>query len=167
MNKRWIRVLGVFGILFVLFAHCSYYSFKGSLPPHLETVAVALFENQTSEFGLAENLTDYVIDEFTRDGSLSLADASMADVLIEGTILSVRDQAGTVTANESVRDIKVYITVNVACTDQVKRQEMWQSRITKFGIYDPAEGSQARQQAYEQAYEEISEDILNKTVENW
>ena len=166
MRYRSLSALLVLsGMFFVL--SCAYYSLKGSLPPHLNTVAVPLFDNRTPEFGITETLTDAVIEEFIRDGSLKIADRSAADVLITGSIVSVNDRAGAFDQQEAVQDIKVYVTVRVECTDQVKRQTMWDERITQFGSYDPAEGPGGRNDAYEQAFEKISQEILNKTVSNW
>ena len=78
------NILILFGILFV--PGCGYYSLKGSLPPHLKTVAIPLMENKTAEFGITETLTDAVTDEFVRDGSLKITDRSSADVLLIGSI---------------------------------------------------------------------------------
>lgn len=167
MMKNKLRLFSpiFFGMFFVL--SCSYYSLKGSLPPHLRTVAIPLFDNRTAEFGIAETLTDAVIDEFIRDGSLKIADRGAADVLILGSIVSVSDRAGAFDEQETVQDVKVYLSVRVECTDQVKRQAMWEERITQFGSYDPAEGPNGRTNAYEEAFEKISQEILNKTVSNW
>ncbi|MBN1480441.1 hypothetical protein EH223_20500 [candidate division KSB1 bacterium] len=164
-NKLSFTHLSFFGMLFVL--SCGYYSLKGSLPPHLKTVAIPLFDNRTAEFGIAETLTDVVIDEFIRDGSLKIADRGAADVLILGTIVSVSDRAGAFDQDETVQDIKIYMSVRIECTDEVKRQQMWEERITQFGSYDPAEGPDGRINAYEEAFEKISQEILNKTVSNW
>lgn len=159
------NIVGI--ILLLLFTNCGFYSLKGSLPPHLKTVAIPLFENRTAEFGISEELTDYVIDEFTRDGSLKIADRSSSDVLVEGTIVTISDRAGAFDTQEQVQDIKVYFTVRVECTDLVKRQTMWEERITQFGSYDPAEGPAGRSVAYQEAFEKIGQEILNKTVSNW
>ncbi|MDZ7369684.1 MAG: LPS assembly lipoprotein LptE [candidate division KSB1 bacterium] len=156
----------VLGII-IAFQSCAYYSLKGSLPPHLKTVAVPLFENQTSEFGIAEKLTDTVINELVRDGSLKIADRSAADVLIEGTITSVNDRPGAFSQEERVQDINIYISVSVKVTDQVKQTVMWDERLTQFGVYDPSSGPEGRQQAYEEAFAKISQEILNKTVSTW
>ena len=157
-----------FFILFAAFCvSCSYYSVKGSLPAHLKTVAIPLLENNTAEFGVAEELTDALITEFTRDGSLSITSPEAADVLIRGTITNINERAGAFDQNETVKDIKIYFTVNVTCTDQVKHQQMWSSRITQYGTYDPSGGMDARQDAYEQAFTKIGQEIINKTVSNW
>jgi len=165
MKFKLIFLLPLFGIILVL--SCGYYSLKGSLPPHLETVAIPLFDNRTPEFGITETLTDAVIDEFIRDGSLKIIDRSAADVLITGSITSVNDRAGAFDQQEAVQDVKVYVSVSIECMDQVKRQKMWGERITQFGAYDPAEGPDGRNTAYEEAFEKISQEILNKTVSNW
>jgi len=167
MNNRNSLLSIILIIIFGLTAGCAYYSVKGSLPSYLNTVAVPLFENRTSEFSVAENLTDTLIDEFTRDGSLRIDDQATADVIIEGAITSINERAGAFDAQETVEDIKIYFSVQVTCTDQVKRQEMWQGRITQWGSYDPAMGPQGRTDAYEEAYSKISQEIINKTVSNW
>ena len=163
-----IKTLYVLYLLFLsVFLNCNYYSVKGSLPAHLNTVAVPLFENNTAEFGIAEELTDALIVEFTRDASLQIASPEVADVLIKGVISTINERAGAFDQDETVQDIKIYFTVRVTCTDQVKHQEMWSSRITQFGTYDPSEGMDARQAAYEEAYTKIGQEIINKTVSNW
>ncbi len=146
---------------------CGYYSFSGSLAPHLNTVAVPLLDNKTVEFGLAEELTDILIEEFTRDNSLKIADKSTADILVEGSILRIDDRAGAFTADEEVQDIKIYISVSVKVHDQVKRTLLWEERITKWGDYDPDGGPDGREEAIFLALEKVSEEILNKTVSGW
>ena len=154
-------------VLLCLGASCGFYSLKGSLPPHLNTVAVPLFDNRTAEFGITETLTDAVTDEFVRDGSLKLSDQTNADVVINGTIVSINDRAGAFDQQETVQDVNVYISVRVEVFDQVKRQNMWDERITEFGTYDPSLGPSGRQDAYAEAFDKISQEILNKTVSNW
>ncbi|HPG38335.1 MAG TPA: LPS assembly lipoprotein LptE [bacterium] len=130
-------------------------------------MAIPLIENKTAEFGISEELTDIVIEKFTRDGSLKIADRSDADVLVEGSIIRIDDSAGAFSRDEEVQEIKVNLTVKIKCTDMVKRQVMWDERITLFGSYDPAEGADGRAGAITEAIEKISEEILNKTVSGW
>ena len=151
----------------IIVLNCGIYSFSGSLAPHLKTVAVPLFDNRTVEFGIAEDMTDTVIEEFTRDNTLKIADRSTADILIDATILRVDDRAGAFDANEMVQDVKIYVSVNVKCTDQVKDQVLWEERITQWGGYDPSGGPDARLDGIAEAIDKISKDILNKTVSGW
>lgn len=153
--------------LYVCFSNCGIYSFKGSLAPHLKTVAIPLFDNRTAEFGVTEEMTDTMIDKFTQDGSLKITDRSSADVLLEGSISRINDRAGAYDANERVQDLKIYVSVQIKCTDLVKRQILWEERMTQFGSYDPAEGPDARLDGISEAIEKISEEVLNKTVSGW
>ena len=51
---------------------CSYYSLSGSIPTHIKSIHIPLFENQTSEFDLAENITDFIIEQFNESGVLRI-----------------------------------------------------------------------------------------------
>jgi hypothetical protein len=164
MNKRATLLIS---IVFVSLFACGIYSFKGSLAPHLKTVAIPLFDNRTAEFGVTEEMTDTMIEKFTQDGSLKLMDQTSADVLLEGTISRISDRAGAFDANERVQDLNIYVTVQIKCTDLVKRQIMWEERMTQFGSYDPAEGPDARLDGISEAIEKISKEVLNKTVSGW
>lgn len=166
-KRKNLIVFGIFCANILVFMQCGFYSFSGSLPSHLNSVAVPLFENKTAEFGISEEITDTVIEEFNRDGSLKIADRNSADVLVEGSIIRIDDRAGAFTRQEEVQDLKIYLTVKVKCTDLVKRQTMWDERVTQFGTYDPAAGADGRLEAISEAIEKISEEILNKTVSGW
>jgi hypothetical protein len=146
---------------------CGPYSFSGSLAPHLKTVTIAPFENLTAEFGIAEEMTNTLTDEFHRDNTLKLGDRSLADILVEGVIARVEDSAGAYTQSEQVQDFKIYITARVKCTDQVKRQVLWEERITQWGTYDPSAGPESRADGMAEAIDKISQEVLNKTVAGW
>jgi hypothetical protein len=152
---------------FICLLHCGIYSFSGSLAPHLKTVAVPLFDNRTVEYGIAEEITDIVVEEFTRDNSLKIADRGDADILVEGSIIRVDDRAGSFNKQEQVQDLKIYITIHVKATDQVKRTVLWDERLTQWGTFDPSSGPDARTDGIQEALEKISKEILNKTVSGW
>ena len=52
----------------LLTIRCGIYSFSGStLPSHLKTVGVPIFENRTAEFGIDQQITDIIIDAIRRE----------------------------------------------------------------------------------------------------
>lgn len=167
VGRLKLFLLALFAVGLPAFMGCGIYSFSGSIAPHLKTVAVPLFVNRTAEFGMAEELTDSIIHEFTRDNTLKIADPSEADVLVEGVIVRIDDRAGAFDRQEQVQDLKIYISVQIKCTDQVKRQKLWEERLTHYGSYDPATGAEGRLEAVNEALTKISQDILNKTVAGW
>lgn len=156
----------------IVISGCGYYSFSGStLPPHLRTIAIPIFENRTTEFGIPEDLTDALIDKFTEDNSLKVLDRRAADSMIEGIILSVREQAGAYTVQEQVKEIRIYIRIQAKFEDIKKNAVMWEQEFTQWGTYNPdlplTQSGSSRQDAIEEALEKISADIFNKTIGGW
>ncbi|NIV96418.1 hypothetical protein GWN42_27450 [candidate division KSB1 bacterium] len=154
-------------LFYIIQFSCGAYSFSSSTLPHIKTVAIPLFQDQTSEFGIKEELTDQVIDEFTRDNTLRITDRRSADSLLEGTIIRVDDRAGAFTSAEEVENIQIFITVKVKYQDLKKRKTIWEEEITQWGTFDPAEGPESRQNGIEEAVEKIASEILNKSVSGW
>ena len=155
----------IFGAILAYQFGCGPYSFSSSGASHLKTVTVPIFQDQTSEFGIKEKLTDEVIDQFTRDNTLRLSDRRNADSLIEGRIVNVADRAGAFTRDESVRDIKVFITVNIKYEDLKKRKTIWEEEITEWGTFNPDE--ETRETGIDEAIAKIATEILNRSVSGW
>ena len=169
-NTCQVNIIGIAALIICLsplfFTSCGFYSFSGSLAPHLKTIAIPLFDDRTAEFGIKEELTDALIDEFTRDNTLKIADRNEADIVLQGTIVSLNDRAGAYDQQETVQDIRVYLTVNIKCEDMVKRNTLWEERLTQWGTYEPS-SPDARIEGVAEAIEKLTSDILNKTVAGW
>lgn len=147
---------------------CGPYSFKGSsIPPHIKTIAVPLFEDRSSEFQIKEKLTDAVINEITRDNSLKIAGENQADAIVYGKIISVSDQAYNYNQNEQVNSYRVYITVEVEVKDVKNAKPLWKERWRQWGEYVLDPTTDARQEGIDNALKKIAEDVLNKTVSGW
>lgn len=151
----------------VFFINCGPYSFSGATASHIKTVAIAIFQDQTSEFGVKEALTDAVIEEFTRDNTLKISDRRNADSVVEGAIIRIQDRAGAFTSTEIVEDIKIFITVKVKYEDLKKRKTVWQEEITQWGTFDPDSGPDSRNEGINEAIQKIANEILNKSVSGW
>jgi Lipopolysaccharide-assembly len=165
--KNWKRLI-LFVLLPIIFSGCCMYTFKGNVAPHLKTIAIPPFENQTAEFGLSEQLTEDLIDLFSSDNTLKVRSLSSADAVIRATIVRIDDRPSTISANETVEEYKVTINVRVKCEDLVLGKVIWEENISNFGIYPFQGGSSAdRKSGIDEAIEKIVEDILNKTVSGW
>ncbi len=146
---------------------CGAYSFSSSGKSGLKSVAIPIFQDQTSEFGIKERLTNQVIEEFTRDNTLRITDRRNADSLVEGRVTRVDDQAGAFSADETVQDIKVFITVSIRFLDLKKRKTIWEDQISQWGTFNPAEGTQSRDAGIDEAVAKIANEILNRSVSGW
>lgn len=150
----------------LLFSACAY-SFSSSGASHIKSVAVPIFQDLTSEFAIKDKLTDKVIDEFTQDNTLRVMDRRSADSIVEGKVVRVDDRAGSFSSDETVQDIKIFITVSVKYQDLKKRKTIWESEITQWGTFDPNQGTQSRDAGIDEAVSKIANEILNRSVSGW
>jgi hypothetical protein len=153
--------------LLIFYSGCAY-SFSGSsVPPHLKTVAIPLFEDQSGfgEPGLRENFTKRLIDLFINDNSLEVADRNTADSILEGSILTVADAPSVIAPGEQVSKRRINVTVHVVFQDLKLRKKVWEKDFSNWGEYSM--GVELRTVALTQALNKVTEDILIETVSGW
>ncbi len=149
-----------------LFMGCGIYSFSGSsIPSHIKTLAIPLFEDQTAEFGIDQQITDALIETFTKDNSLKISGPRDSDSVIRGSIVSVQDRAGQYDQQETASDFRLTITMKIAFEDVKKRNTLWEETYSHYGTYDNS--ATTRNDAIQEAIEKITADILNRTVSGW
>jgi hypothetical protein len=170
MTRAWVTACaaGLCGAA-SLFAGCVY-SFTGaSVPPHLKTVAIPLVDDQSGlgEPGLREKFTTELIQLFTADNSLEVADRGTSDSILEGAILSVSDAPAVVTQGEQVTRRRVTITARFAFQDMKQRKKLWDKTFSSWGDYDSGGGLSQRQAGLQEALRKIAEDVLLETVSGW
>ena len=153
--------------LFIAFFGCAY-SFSGSsVPKHLKTVAIPLFEDQSGfgEAGLRETLTRKLTDLFVNDNSLEVAERNTADSILEGSIVTVQDAPSVIAPGEQVSKRRITMTVHVIYQDMKLRKKMWEKDFSRWGEYST--GIETRTTALTQAVNQVTEDILIETVSGW
>jgi hypothetical protein len=152
---------------------CGVYSFSGSsLPSHIRTVAVPIFDNETLEFELANQVTDAITDRFIKDGRLKVTGETRADAVIEGRITSYENKVHNYTAGDVPVDYIVVLRVAVLFRDAVKNREIWKDeKLVVSAVYLASGGSgdglNDEESARTQAISELSEDVLARTMEQW
>lgn len=153
-------------LLGIIQTGCGIYSFSGStLPPHIRTIGVPLFEDQTTEFGIDQELTDALIQAFRDDNTLKIADPRDADAVLSGTVTRVEDRAGQYSADELAADFRVSVTVKAKFEDMRKRNVMWETSLTQEGTYDGRDVP--RSDGIAEALKKISTEILNRSLSDW
>ncbi len=157
-----------FILAFFLFG-CAY-SFTGSsVPPHLKTIAIALFDDQSGagEPTLREQFTNTLIEQFAKDNSLQVADKKDADSILEGVILAIRDEPLVVEKGETVSKRRVTIVVKAAYQDMKLRKLVWEKELSNWGAYELGAGPAVRKGGIDEAIRKLTEDILLATVSGW
>ncbi len=160
------RIL-LFLLLTIFVFGCSYYSFSGStLPSHIKSVAVPLFTNQTTEYGIADRLTESLINALVRDNTLKVVPEGRADSVLRGSVVDYKKEAYTYDENENVKEYIVRVYVTASFEDLQKKKELWrEERLEGWGTY-LAQG-ETEADAQERAIAKLSDDLLNKIVAGW
>ena len=165
---RWNEIMCVAaGVIVVFLAGCGLYSFSGAVPGGAEMIAVPLFDNLTSEYGMREQLTDAVIDRFLRDNIVKVVDLGRAEAVLRGTILRINDDPYTFQATETVQEYRIIVTVRVELEDTKTGEAMWSQEFSQWGTYPLASGGLEREAGLNEAIGKLTEDISNKVVSGW
>jgi len=164
-SKIIIKVL-IAAMIASSFSGC--YSFTGSsVPSHLKTVAIPLFEDVSGfgEAGLREKFTQALVQLFVNDNSLEIGDRQNSDSILEGTITTILDAPSVIAPGEQVTTRRVTMTVHASFTDMKFKKKIWEKDFTRWGEYE--QGSQTRSTALDEAVRQVTEDILLETVSGW
>ena len=152
---------------------CGSYSFTGSaLPPHVKTISIPVFEDQTRSGipNLSDSITELLIDRFVNRTRLRLAASEVeSDTILSGTVTRYRNQPAAVGAEEEATINRVNITVTARFEDRIKGRDMVPERtFTAFGEYDPSVvGLEGETVATIFALEQIADDVFTAATSNW
>ena len=151
----------------VFLQSCGYYSFKGSLPSHLKTIAIPIFVDRSAYPGIQEKVTDNITNAFIADNTLKLVDESKADVILNGTIQSVIQKIAAVKPGEEVSQYQMYVSVKIVCEDVKLSKKMYEKVFSQYGVMASDGGQEEKDTAIDDAVELITEDVLNTTLGGW
>ncbi len=172
-SVKFIKIFTAIGFIVISISGCSY-SFTGaSIPPHLESVAIPLFDDRSGsgEPNLREDFTNELIQKFIDDNSLQIRERVNSDAILEGSILSLNDapsSVGAVGGAESVTTRRVTITVRVIYKDFVKKNTIFEQSFSNYADYEnEGDITTLRNNAIQEAIDKITEDILLAVVSNW
>jgi outer membrane lipopolysaccharide assembly protein LptE/RlpB len=107
------------GLLVAAGAGCGY-SFRGTLPEHIQTVAVPVFGNKTGEPRIESLLTNAVVEAFSTNGRLRVVRREDADAVLEGEVIGYNVQSIAYDSQANVRQYRLIVTMNLKLLDMKK-----------------------------------------------
>jgi hypothetical protein len=153
-----------------LFEGCLYGFAGGGLPPHIRTVAILPFDNQTAQPLLTQQVGDAIKQAFEGQLGLRLAGEGTADAVVRGAIVRYEPeiaesfQPAQPGINTQVTRKRVQLSVNVEVFDQKEGRMLWQrSGLTVDGEYDPGKESDGVQAALKK----LTKDIVDGAQSQW
>lgn len=161
------------GAVFVL-GSCGYSTSPALLPSHLKSVAIPVFENETSEYTLEQEITNLVIQRFVADNHLKVVDERVAQCTIKGKITGYRNTVFGISAGFAARaqEYRVTITISVVFKDLVKNREIWSDpalqKTANYYVTDvPGQTARTELDGRKEAISKIADEILTRSVQGW
>jgi hypothetical protein len=150
---------------------CAYSTSTALLPPHLKTVAVPMFENETPEFTLDREITDAVINRFVNDNHLRVVDERSANSVIRGKVVDYRNSVFGISPVSRAQEYRVTIGVRVVFKDLVKNRELWSDDLVKTANYYvtdvPGDSARTEVDGRRAAIAKLADEILSRSIESW
>jgi hypothetical protein len=157
-------------LLLAAAAGCARYRIGTTLPPHLRTIAVEPFRNETDEPLLETETTRAVLQEIQREGQLKIADRQSAAIRLTGTLVSYRLEPMRYDQNrpESVREYRVVIRAAVEAVERASGRRIVEA-VVEGDATLPVQGDlvTARRGAMPEAARQLAHEIVNAVVSAW
>ncbi|MXX40698.1 MAG: hypothetical protein F4Y91_19330 [Gemmatimonadetes bacterium] len=148
---------------------CAYYSTSGGLLGGIRSIGIPVADNQTSEFAVAERLTELADSLYTADGQLRVVDEESADALLQLNVISIEDRPFTYTTAEQTEQYRFAVLVAAELV-RVEDGEVLLAlaELEGWGTYDAALAEEAgRDPAAERALGMVLEELVNRTTAGW
>jgi outer membrane lipopolysaccharide assembly protein LptE/RlpB len=154
--------------LALLLSGC-FYTVRNSVPGHIKSIAVPVFQNQSLQPAIEDELTKRVIDRFQSDNHLAIAEARDADALVEGRVTGYDNRVYRFNEQEQAQEYIVLLTMDVTVKDREKNKDLWSQEGIRTSATYVISGPQARTeaQARTDAIAQAADIILSRTVEGW
>ena len=181
-------------IIILLFHGCLFYSIRGSLPAHINSISLASVTNESAEFSVAEILNEELNELMLSENVLDIVLPEQADSRLEVVISSVTDKPYTVTLSsdlgmEEVEEWKLTIKTTITWYDLKRDEVLFEKKMSSWGSYTPGvdistdgidndgdnlidsedsdEIGSPRESALNISVRRLTEDIVNEITNTW
>ena len=181
-------------LIIFLVQGCFFYSMRGSLPAHINSISLAPVVNESAEFAVAEILNDELNELMVNENVLDIVMPEQADSHLEVVITSIADRPYTVTLSsdlgmEEVEEWKLTIKTSVIWYDVKRDEVLLEKTISNWGSYLPGvdigtdgidndgdslidsedsdETGSPRESALKISVQRLTTDIVNEITNTW
>jgi len=120
-----VKARAVLLLLVVLLGGCGY-TVHGTLPSHINTVAVPIFRNHTPEPAIESLITRAVVEAFSTNGRLKVVSSGQADAILDGEITNYSISSIAFDRDANVRQYRLLVTVNLRMRDVRRNTVLFQ-----------------------------------------
>ena len=191
-----ISNIKIISTLFI-FMGCSFYSFRGAIPAHIDSIFISPISNNSTESQAADDIKIELESSFINENILKLLPLEDSGSKLEIILLNVTDLPYSYTTQnissigyETLNEKEIKISVKVTWYDLIDNLLLFDKQFSGSGIYDPNQediGSDgidndndtyidnddddefgpSRESAIKIASKKISNQIINEIVSTW
>ena len=163
MNKLIVLVIVV-----VIISGCSYSVYSTGYP-HLKTISVTSFENNTTEYQIENELFLDMSERFDQDGRLRIVTVS-PDCRLEGKILDYSNKIYSYNA-DGIEQYQVKILFNITFTDLKFNEVIYKDDAVvlqeEYSSADDDAEFKTEEEARAEIYKDLFDRILRESLEQW
>ncbi len=161
----WVLVLGAAA------GGCGY-TVSSTLPSHLKTLAIPTLANDTVEFGLADDITQSLVNGFLAERHLQIVQERDANAVLRGTVVQYKNQVFGYTSTERATEYEIVLVVKVVFRDMVKNRDVWKEdalvvRTTYTVVPVGAEPARTETEGRSEVIQKLTDRIVSRTVQGW
>lgn len=173
--RRLSSIFSAVLFLALLSQGCGYhFSGEGAGPkPGLKTIAIPVFENNTSEPGLEARFASALRREFILRSQLQVVPEDEAEAILRGRIINIYTSRVAQRKAEETIETRLFITLDIRCVDVETGRVIWQDpNYTYYRTYsesssDPVVLFENRRNAEEFLAEQMSIRIHDRFLANF
>jgi outer membrane lipopolysaccharide assembly protein LptE/RlpB len=156
-----------------LFSGCGYHlvGTGNTLPPHLKTIYISVFQNTSSQPEIHRELTSAVLQSFISDGRLKVARKDNANLVMDATLNYYKLRNVSFGSQDLVSNIIIELGVKLKVTDQVKNKIFIEQELKTQWDYkstsDVATTERARLEALDLAFEDLGRRLVSLIVDQF
>ncbi|MEX2529655.1 MAG: LptE family protein [Gemmatimonadota bacterium] len=159
-------------VLCLFVAGCNYTFQAGAgFPPHVSTIAVSPFENDTGRFELSQEVYDIFLEELPSAFGLRVVSEEYADAIVRGSIRSYSVDAPSYRPasggqRAEVVERRVTMTVHVQVIDRANNLILWDNTsLSARGEY--AEATELEEDGRRTALDRLAQAVIDGIQSNW
>lgn len=151
-------------VVLLLLVGC--YTFNPAGKSSIQAIAVERFDNKTTEYDLADRMTDLVIDAFLADGTMKVVSTDNADAVLVGTLTGYQRKPHDYDENGVVTSYSVTMTFDLLLKNPSDNDsEIWRENMSQEGVYNV--DGQTEQDGQNSAVQRLVVEIINRTTKSW
>ncbi|MBT5469025.1 MAG: LptE family protein [Nitrospina sp.] len=163
----------LFFLLCFLFSGCGYHlvGTGNTLPSHLKTIFIPVFENSSSQPEIHRELTSAILQSFITDGRLKVEKKNDADLVMAGNLSYYDTRAASFSSQDLASEIIIELQVEIEVTDQVKNKLFMKKTLKTQWDYkstsEIANTESARLEALEEAYKDLGNRLVSLIIDQF